>query len=132
MENPTPVITLRAGSAEVGIAPAIGGSLTRYRSIVGKEAHDWLRDATPADLSSGAADRLASFPLVPFSNRIRDGRFGFGGHSVRLPLNCPPERHAQHGHGWQAPWKVVASAADRLMIFGSAAILSKILDGPST
>lgn len=116
MQSPTPVITLRAGGAEVGVAPALGGSITRYRSTAGTLAHDWLRDTRAADLASGAADRLACFPLVPFSNRIRDGRFAFGAHSIRLPLNCPPEPHAQHGQGWQARWTVVDSTADRLAI----------------
>jgi aldose 1-epimerase len=50
-------------------------------------------------------DLAAAFPLVPYSNRIREGRFTFRGHAVALPLNRPPERHAIHGHGWQSAWR---------------------------
>jgi aldose 1-epimerase len=44
---------------------------------------------------------------VPFSNRIRAGRFTFGGRAVTLPRNRAREPHTIHGHGWQAPWRVV-------------------------
>jgi aldose 1-epimerase len=49
---------------------------------------------------------MACFPLVPFSNRVRDGRFTFEGTSVQLSPNFPPEPHAIHGHGWQREWEV--------------------------
>jgi aldose 1-epimerase len=87
-----------------------------HRWIVGAEQRDWLRPATDADLAAGSADRLACFPLVPFSNRIRDGRFTFGGHAVQLPLNQWPQPHAEHGHGWQAAWSVIERADDRLAL----------------
>jgi aldose 1-epimerase len=116
MNPATSVISLRAGRAELGIAPGIGGSIAHYRWVDGTSVVDWLRPARAADLASQLADRLACFPLVPFSNRVRDGRFEFRGHSVRLPLNQLPERHAQHGHGWQAPWTLVERAADHLAI----------------
>ena len=47
----------------------------------------------------------AAFPLVPYSNRIRAGRFSFQGRDVVLPLNRPPERHSIHGLGWQTAWR---------------------------
>ena len=110
------VITLCADRARVGIAPGLGGSITHYHWVDGPRRHDWLRPATDADLAAGSADRLACFPLVPFSNRIRDGRFTFGGHAVQLPLNQWPQPHAEHGHGWQAPWSVIERADDRLAL----------------
>jgi aldose 1-epimerase len=110
------VITLRADRARAGIAPRIGGSIVHYHWIDGALRHDWLRPAAPADLAAGTADRLACFPLVPFSNRIRDGRFAFGGHAVALPLNQRPQPHALHGHGWHAAWNVVGREDDRIVL----------------
>jgi aldose 1-epimerase len=55
-------------------------------------------------LRAGRPDRAAAFPLVPYSNRIRAGRFSFRGRAVVEPLNRPPGRHAIHGPGWQARW----------------------------
>ena len=109
-------INLRAGRAELGVAPGIGGSITHYRWIDGRQVRDWLRPASRSGLASGVADRLACFPLVPFSNRVRSGRFDFGGHAIRLPLNQLPERHAQHGHGWQGAWKVIEHGGGHLAI----------------
>ena len=108
MDTPGTVILLRAGHAEAGVAPHIGGSLTHFAWHDGATTIDWLRCTGAADRSGGPADRLACFPLVPFSNRIRDGRFAFHGRAVSLPLNQLPQPHAEHGHGWQAPWTVLA------------------------
>ena len=116
LDDTCTVITLSADRARVGIAPGIGGSITHYHWVDGSRRHDWLRPATPADLASRSAGRLASFPLIPFSNRIRDGRFTFGGRAVELPLNQWPQPHAEHGHGWQAAWNVVERADDRLAL----------------
>jgi aldose 1-epimerase len=116
MINTNTVVHLNAGRATAGIAPGIGGAITHFRWVDGIREHNWLRAASGPDLAAGSADRLASFPLVPFSNRIRDGRFTFGGHSVQLPLNQWPQPHTEHGHGWQAAWTVVEHAADRLAL----------------
>ncbi|WP_301751824.1 aldose 1-epimerase [uncultured Erythrobacter sp.] len=48
----------------------------------------------------------ACFPLVPWCNRIADGRFDWEGAAVALARNFLPERHAIHGHGWQSAWAV--------------------------
>jgi len=93
-----------SAGAEVEIWPSIGGSLGAYRSPLRDRPFDWLRPAVPGSLSP--LD-MAAFPLVPFSNRIREGRFSFAGEEVRLPLNFPPQRHAIHGQGWQSPWSIV-------------------------
>jgi aldose 1-epimerase len=116
MNDITDVIDLRAGRARLGVAPGIGGSIAYYRWIEGTTEQDWLRPTTPEDLLHGTADRLACFPLVPFSNRVRGGRFAFGGRDIRLPLNQLPQPHAEHGHGWQARWAVVERGDDRLAL----------------
>jgi aldose 1-epimerase len=57
---------------------------------------------------------MASFPLVPWSNRIRDGRFTFGGRAVALPTHL--DRHAIHGLGFRAAWTPVALTASSAVI----------------
>lgn len=110
------VVELHAGRAEVGVAPEIGGAITHFRWTDGARTHDWLRPATADDLVAGSADRLACFPLVPFSNRIRDGRFVFGRRCIRVPPGRPPQRHPLHGHGWQRPWTVTERGASRVAL----------------
>ena len=105
--NGSPV-RLRAGASEVAIAPNRGGSIAWYRTSQGQRCIDWLRPASANALARAQSDGMGCFPLVPFSNRVRDGRFRFGGRDVQLPLNVPGQPHAVHGHGWQAAWNVTA------------------------
>jgi aldose 1-epimerase len=110
------LITLRAGDAAVELAPEAGGSVTRYWIERGAVTREWLRPTPAGALRAGHPYLAAAFPLVPYSNRIRAGRFTFRGRSVVEPLNRPPERHAIHGHGWQARWQPaeVTAATARL------------------
>ena len=48
----------------------------------------------------------ACFPLVPYVNRIRDGRFTFRGREVRLQPNMAGDPSPLHGQGWLNPWTV--------------------------
>lgn len=102
------IITLRAGEASVQLAPAAGGAITRYWHEHGGATREWLRRPPPR---AGVPSLAAAFPLVPYSNRIREGRFTFRGRPVQLPLNFPPERHSIHGHGWQAVWRPIEAKA---------------------
>jgi aldose 1-epimerase len=46
------------------------------------------------------------FPLVPYVNRIRGGRFCFRGREVTLQPNMPGDPSPLHGQGWLNPWTV--------------------------
>src|SRR5690606_13284798 len=93
--------TLAAGEWRATLRPEVGGALA---SLTFAEM-DILR---PMPAEAGDPLSAACFPLVPYANRIRDGRFAFAGREVRLPANFPPERHSIHGLGWQRPWQVEA------------------------
>jgi aldose 1-epimerase len=70
-------VTIGDGLATAEVAPAEGGCLTAFRWHTGDGVIDWLR---PAPAGSGfAPNDSACFPLVPYSNRIRGGRFTFQG-----------------------------------------------------
>ncbi len=94
-------ITLEWGDYELELCPGIGGCMTafRYRGI------DIFRPATEAYWQDHEPRAAASFPLVPFSNRIADGRAVFEGRSYHFPINMPPEPHSIHGDGWKASWQ---------------------------
>src|SRR5688500_11325426 len=110
------IVTLSAGDANLVLVPALGGAVARYWTERGGRTWEWLRPAPQAALAAGDPFETAAFPLVPYSNRIRNGRFRFRGVEVSLPLNRPPERHSIHGHGWQAAWTAteVATSVARL------------------
>jgi len=100
-------ITLRSGRLGVVLAPAVGGAIARFWSEGTGAAVDLLRPAPAPALARRDPWAMACFPLVPWSSRIREGRFAFGGRTVTLALNHPPERHAIHGLGFQTEWTVV-------------------------
>lgn len=93
------MISLVAGEWQAELRPEIGGALGALR----RGGVDVLRP-TPADASDPL--QTACFPLVPYCNRIRAGRFTFADREVQLPLNFLPERNSLHGLGWQVAWQI--------------------------
>ena len=100
----TPTIELRAGEHVTTLAPAVGGAIANFYSQRGDQQQHWLRpNAAPNPALPWA---MASYPLVPFANRIRDGRSSFGPRPLNLSANYPDSKHAIHGTAWQQSWQV--------------------------
>ncbi len=118
------MISLSAGDASLVLAPEIGGA------IVGWRLGRWhiLRQPEPAAMLTGPARRLAAFPLVPFSNRIANGRFTFAGKEHVLARADRSFALPIHGLGWIRPWCLTEVSADaarlRLLHPASAADLA--------
>jgi aldose 1-epimerase len=93
------VIELRCGGYSMIVDPDCGGSL---RALRWKHRQILREQVRPGVLAS------ASFPLVPFCNRIRRSRFTFAGRTIWLAPNHPEEARepAMHGFGWTMPWKL--------------------------
>lgn len=103
------MLTLTAGESEIAVMPELGGAIQRFtvRGI------DVLRRGQP----DRGAFYMASFPMVPFCNRIRDGRFEWEGRLA--DLGTAPEvgePHAIHGHGWRWRWDVLAQDDNELTL----------------
>lgn len=98
------LIRLASGPLELVLAPRIGGSIARF---------DFLRPEGKMSLFRGSdgvpqtALDAASFPLVPYCNRIRNGRFSFRGREVTLPQNMKGDASPLHGDGWLNPWETL-------------------------
>lgn len=91
-----------------------------YRAVV-TESGGALRDLTfeGRPLIEGfAEDAMADGGrgqlLMPWPNRIRDGRYSFGGQQQQLALTEPSRQNASHGLVRWVAWSVVAHEADRL------------------
>ena len=100
------LITLTAGRLELVLAPEVGGSIASFDRLENGRKISILRrsEGEPANVLEAA-----SFPLVPFSNRIRNGRFSFRHHNVTLAANMTGDPSPLHGQGWLAPWKMLRS-----------------------
>lgn len=54
--------------------------------------------------------------LVPFPNRIADGRYVFEGHAYELPLDEHERRNAIHGYGYRSSWALVSLSEDSVTL----------------
>lgn len=86
---------LVAGDAELVLAPETGGAVVSW-TLAGRPVF------RPANPDAPSARLHACYPLVPFSNRVADGRFRFAGSDHTLPLLL--DGQAIHGAGWQCAW----------------------------
>ncbi len=101
------LITLSAGPLDLVLSPAVGGSIARFDYSDGHGIVPILRGCPSAPEHALEA---GSFPLVPYVNRIRDGRFTFRGQTVCMAPNMAGDPSPLHGHGWLNPWRVLAES----------------------
>ncbi len=103
------LIVLTAGPLELGICPSLGGSIARFDFVEPGRRTAILRgcDGVPTDVLAAA-----SFPLVPFVNRIADGKFMFRGREISLARNMARDASPLHGQGWLSPWNIASSSPD--------------------
>lgn len=97
-------LRLRCAELLCEIKPELGGCLAGL----------WLGDV-PVLRSTHAQDlhsvrQAASYPLVPFSNRLAHATLQWQGTDHPLVRNFAPEPHAIHGVGWQRPWAVLEAS----------------------
>ena len=81
MQSSPDLLTLSSGRLRLILTPAIGGSIAAF---------EWIDDDRPRPILRRAGTHgdvldASSFPLVPYVNRIRDGRF-------HLPCRQPAHR----------------------------------------
>jgi aldose 1-epimerase len=108
--RPEDAVLLESGALSLELWPSIGGCVAAFSWQHAGRRIELMRRATPRGLPERDGRELASFPLFPFSNRVKDGRFSFQGQAVELVRNTPPD-HPIHGHTWQRPWTLVGSSA---------------------
>ncbi|MFV3126539.1 aldose 1-epimerase [Niveispirillum sp. KHB5.9] len=104
----TSTITLSAGPIRAEVAPAIGGALLSL-----------TRDGVPIlrPTPEGATVRqTACYPMLPYANRIADGRFLFAMRWHQLRRNTPDIAHPLHGLGWQREWDVEVLGGDHVTL----------------
>jgi aldose 1-epimerase len=97
-------IAIKNERVSLGVAPDLGGSFTHFSASSGDAWVDLMRPS-PESLTSSSDG--SSFLMAPYPNRIRDGRFAFGGKEYQLRF---PEKHAIHGDVRNRPWKIEYSS----------------------
>jgi len=94
---------MRSARLRLELSPSIGGAISDF---------EWIGDGGPLPILRKCHSPLekvldaCSFPLVPYVNRIRGGRFAFRGREVVIAPNMPGDPSPLHGQGWLNPWTV--------------------------
>jgi aldose 1-epimerase len=109
-------LLLRNGPLSLELRPEHGGAIAAFELERAGGALPLFRRALPLELRETGASAASCFPLIPFSNRIENGEFSFGGRDYHMSPNLPPHPHPLHGHGWSGRWNVVEAAASRALL----------------
>ncbi len=90
----------------LSLAPEIGGAILSltYRGI------DLLRPVADPRLRAQQGRAVAAYPLIPYANRIAQGRFICNGQAFQLPRNFAGSPHSIHGNAWMTPWSLMEIA----------------------
>lgn len=103
---PTDSLVLSSSRLEIELSPSVGGAISHLRYSGPSGQTPVLRDRhTPLENVLEAA----SFPLVPYVNRIRGGSFTFRGRAASIARNMSGDPSPLHGDGWLNPWDVERS-----------------------
>ena len=101
------MIELVDGPLSLGLVPELGGSIAFLR-IAGRDA---MRPLSAADAAAGNVLGVASFPMIPYANRIDGNAFTFEGETYRVAPNNGDEPFNVHGSGWKSAWTVEEATA---------------------
>lgn len=86
----------------------VGGGVRAYTVGERPVLHPYDRDAM-CDGAHGA-------PLIPWPNRLADGRYTFDGVEHQVALTEPEKRNAIHGFLQWRPWQAVEHTFDRVLM----------------
>jgi len=116
-EKPIDPVEVQSDRFRVAVTPARGGSIL---AMAVKKNGEWI-DVTPDARLPETQMRAASWLMLPYSNRIRDGKFVFEG---REHVLANAKNHAIHGDVRNRPWKVVEQTPKRLVLEFDSAIVT--------
>lgn len=91
---------------QVAVVTEVGSALRVYRV----DGRDVLLGFDETEVISGGRGQQ----LIPWPNRIRDGRYEFGGKPQQLALTEPARHNASHGLARHVPWTLVEHTTSSL------------------
>ncbi len=109
----TPVHELQNQHWQVGVLPQTGASLAFGRV---RYSGTWLDVLRPTPQAAyGSSSKCSSFIMLPWCNRIREGRLVFNARSYPL-ATTPDDGTARHGDVRNRPWAVQAADSAQIRL----------------
>ena len=95
--------------------------LLRQLNATNPDTNAWARlERSEVDLAGFAEDAMASGGrgqvLMPWPNRIRDGRYTFAGTEYQLPISEPARHNASHGLVRWVTWQRLAGDGSSVLL----------------
>lgn len=118
-----PIVWLHHAGQRLGLVPSLGGSVAAWQ--LERPEQDPLDLWRSWDGITPDLYKLASFPMVPWSNRISGGGFTQEGQFHPMRPNRVGEPYPIHGDGWLQPWKIAQPGSDTLVM----TLISHCFDG---
>ncbi|MCZ8093257.1 MAG: aldose 1-epimerase [Acidovorax sp.] len=109
-----PVVWLHHADQHLGLVPTLGGSVAAWQMDHAASPEGRLNLWRPWDGAAADLYQMASFAMVPWSNRISGGGFAQGGQFHPMQPNRAGEPYPIHGDGWLQPWDGRQVADDTL------------------
>ncbi len=106
-----PITWLEHAGQRLGLVPSLGGGVAAWQLRRGTTWHDLWR---PWNGVNEDRYSLASFAMLPWSNRISHGGFEHDGHFYAMAPNRAGEPYPIHGDGWLQAWTIAQPSADTL------------------
>jgi aldose 1-epimerase len=103
-----PAIHLQSGLAQLVLRPDLGASIESLQ--LGDVAIMHCGATAQGGALTHAKDS-ASYPLLPYSNRLAHAQLVWAGQHYALAPNFAPEVHAIHGVAWRRAWAVAEQGA---------------------
>jgi aldose 1-epimerase len=112
------MMELNSAALAAGICPSFGGGMAYLDAWREGARVPLMRPLRPPAMSAASFEpnRLACYPLVPWSNRIADGGFEMDGMRVALLPNREDDPYPIHGTGWQRAWRVEQQASEEIAL----------------
>lgn len=101
---------LNNGKVRVRLVPEVGGSIVEC-SV--SQAGEWISIMRQTQEPLTRSSDASSFVLLPYSNRLRDGKFAFNGMDYQLRY---PDKHAIHGDVRDRPLQVLESTGEKIVL----------------
>ncbi|QEH96558.1 aldose 1-epimerase [Gluconobacter thailandicus] len=106
------MIELSRGKSRLTILPETGGGIGVWQ-LDGK---DIFLPVSNEALAAQKGEAVGAYPLIPYSNRIADGRFSFNGQDYDLAPNMGDHPHTIHGNAWEKDWTVAHQGANHAVL----------------